>query len=513
MRHCRRARAGLRLAALYLGALAAAACADRSEPTLVRAAGVELRVSTQPASPRVGANQLWIEMRDAQGQPVEGARVDAKVHMHSMGAMPGMGGTLAVVEVGEGRYRAEYPLDMGGTWLVELAAQAPGAAEVAAQGSLKVGAPGVRLEVRGAPPATGSAASPAAGHAGHTGQTAPPVAPAPPGAHPAQVLVPAERLQRIGVRIADVRRERVSVRVRALGLVRYDESALHDVSLRVAGWARRVDADAVGEPVAEGDVLFTLYSPELYAAQAEYLGALRSQADARTGSAPDRADELVRAALARLRLAGVAAADLHAIASRGAPQEELPIRAPASGYVVEKAIVAGGRIEIGARLYRIAPLDRVWLEAELYESDLARVHEGQTVAIELPHAPGEKLAGRVARVLPRLDRDTRTARVRIELPNPGLRLRPDMYATVWLEADEGERLVVPDSAVLHAGERSFVFLERGEGRFEPREVALGLRAGDRIEVVSGLAEGDRVVASGTFLIASESRLRAALEQW
>jgi Cu(I)/Ag(I) efflux system membrane fusion protein len=182
--------------------------------------------------------------------------------------------------------------------------------------------------------------------------------------------VPAERLQRIGVRIADVRRERVSVRVRALGLVRYDESALHDVSLRVAGWARRVDADAVGEPVAEGDVLFTLYSPELYAAQAEYLGALRSQADARTGSAPDRADELVRAALARLRLAGVAAADLHAIASRGAPQEELPIRAPASGYVVEKAIVAGGRIET-ARALPIAPLDRVWLEAEL-TTDSAR---------------------------------------------------------------------------------------------------------------------------------------------
>jgi Cu(I)/Ag(I) efflux system membrane fusion protein len=295
--------------------------------------------------------------------------------------------------------------------------------------------------------------------------------------------------------------------------VAYDETALEDVSLKVRGWVGRLDVGAVGDPVEKGQVLFTLYSPELYATQEEYLQALRSQERAQATEAPDRADYLVRAARNRLRLWDIAPADLETLARRDAPLEHLPIRAPRSGFVVEKSVVKGSGIEPGQRLYRIAPLDRVWIEAEVYESEVALVREGQSVRVDLPYAPGRRYEGRIAYLYPSLSRGSRTARIRVELPNPDLALRPDMYANVRIEVDRGERLVVPQSAVLHAGERNFVFLALGEGRFRPQEVEVGLRMGDAVEVLAGLEPGSPVVSSATFLIASESRLRAALEQW
>jgi Cu(I)/Ag(I) efflux system membrane fusion protein len=170
-------------------------------------------------------------------------------------------------------------------------------------------------------------------------------------------------------------------------------------------------------------------------------------------------------------------------------------------------------VEPGVRLYRIAALERIWVEAEVYESELPLVWVGQPASVTLPNLPGRRFEGSVGWVYPSLAGATRTARLRVELANPELALRPEMFANVELRAERGEGLLVPQSAVLHAGARSFAFVELGAGRFEPREVELGLRSGEEVEVVAGLAEGERVVASGTFLIASESRLRAALEQW
>jgi Cu(I)/Ag(I) efflux system membrane fusion protein len=301
--------------------------------------------------------------------------------------------------------------------------------------------------------------------------------------------------------------------IRAAGRVVVDETRLADVALKVRGWVGELRVDAVGDPVRAGEVLFTLYSPELYTAQEEYLQALRSQARARETAAPERADYLVRAARNRLRLWDVAPADVEALAQSGRPLEHLPVRAPASGFVIEKNVVEGGAFEPGERLYRIAPLDPVWIEAEIYESELPRVEVGMPVAVRLAYLPERRFEGRVAWVYPTLTGPTRTARLRVELPNPDLALRPDMWATVEVASTHGDRLVVPLSAVLYAGERSFVFLDLGEGRFRPQPVQVGMRVGEEVEILAGVEAGQAIVASGTFLIASESRLRAALEQW
>jgi Cu(I)/Ag(I) efflux system membrane fusion protein len=315
------------------------------------------------------------------------------------------------------------------------------------------------------------------------------------------------------VRSEPARREPLVSEVRAMGRVAWDERALHDVTMRIGGFAGKVEASATGQHVERGQVLFWLYSPELYTAQQEYLQALRSQKEARGTGAPDRADALVRAAERRLALWDLDASDIKRIAERGAPEEYLPVRAPASGYVVEKQVVEGAAVTMGQRAYRIAPLDRVWIEAEVYESELERVAVGDSAEVTLAYHPGMRLPARVAYVYPALEGDRRTARVRLELANPEDALRPDMYATTFLRRDLGTRLTVPDTAVLHAGDKSFVFVDLGDGRLRPQRVEVGMQSGDRVAILSGLDEGQPVVVAGTFLVAGESRLRAALEAW
>ena len=294
--------------------------------------------------------------------------------------------------------------------------------------------------------------------------------------------------------------------MRAAGRVTWDETALHDVTLRIGGFAGRVEADSLGTPVSKGQVLFELYSPELYAAQREYLEALRARSATRGGALAD-------AAARRLRLWGMDAGDLAAIVKRGTPQEYVPIRAPVSGVVIEKEIVAGGAVEMGQRVYRIAPIDRVWIEAEVFESELGAIAVGTPADVTLAYLPERRFEARVAYVYPSLQAERRTARVRLALDNPDGVLRPDMYATVSFQRPGGDTLNVPDTAVLHAGDRSFVFLDLGEGRLRPQRVETGRTADGRVEILSGLDEGQPVVVSGTFLVAGESRLRAALESW
>jgi Cu(I)/Ag(I) efflux system membrane fusion protein len=269
--------------------------------------------------------------------------------------------------------------------------------------------------------------------------------------------------------------------------------------------------EETGQPVRKGQTLFTLYSPELYAAQQEYLVALASQRAAQETTVPDRADYLVQAARQKLRLWDVSESQVRQLASSGKADQQIAVSSPASGYVVEKDVVEGAAVQPGMRLYRIAALDRVWVEAEVYESELPRVRIGQRASVTLPYQPGQEFHGRVSRVLPTLDPETRTGRVRIELANrtgaSGPMLRPDMYADVALESEARETLMVPESAVLYTGPRRLVFLNTGNGRFQQREVRLGARSGDFYEVLAGLQEGDRVVTSGNFLVDAEARLR------
>jgi Cu(I)/Ag(I) efflux system membrane fusion protein len=311
------------------------------------------------------------------------------------------------------------------------------------------------------------------------------------------------RRQRIGLKTARLVVAPMVRSIHALGRVTYDEKALVDVTLKLDGYIQELRANAQGEPVKKGDVLFTLYSPELYAAQQEYLLARGGQGAAH---AP-----LVEAARRRLALWGMTPEQLERVTERGEPIEDIPFRSPASGHVIEKNVVRGTAVKAGERLFRIAPLHKVWVEADVYEQDLPRVKVGQPVEVTLPYLPGKTYRGRVGFIQPALNAATRTGRIRIELPNPGLELKPDMYADVRFVLDAGPRLQVPEAAVLYTGPRRLVFVDLGEGRLRPQEVKLGQRGEDTYEVLEGLKAGDVVVTSGNFLVAAESRLRSAAD--
>jgi Cu(I)/Ag(I) efflux system membrane fusion protein len=327
------------------------------------------------------------------------------------------------------------------------------------------------------------------------------------------IRIDSQRRQQIGVRTRAVQTETMDVTIRAVGKVVYDETRLADVTIKLRGWIGRLAVDEPGQRVSRGETLFTLYSPELYAAQEELLAVLASQRAARDSSAPERADYLVKAARQRLRLWDLTEAQIDRVAESGEAIEYLPIVSPVSGHVIEKNVVAGAAVEPGQVLYRIAGLDQVWIEAEVYEADLPLIEIGQKAEITLPYLPGKRLAATVAFLYPYLEGKSRTGRVRLKLANPGLELKPEMYADVVLRAGRGERLLVPEEAVLYAGPRRLVFLDLGEGRLRPQEIEIGAKAGDQYEVLAGLEVGDVVVTSGNFLVAAESRLKSATEQW
>ena len=479
--------------------------------------GLRVEVSTPDGAVRQGDNEIRLRVLDSQGAPVDDARVSVHYRMDMAGMAP-MGGRVAAEPMGDGEYRAGANIEMAGTWQLELSAERPSGESASAKGSLRTGAAGVTLGASAAPNSSDTRTTAGEEISHYTCPMHPSVHEKHDGKCPicgmdlvpvtkseaqsGAVRVDPQRLQKIGVRFATAERAPLVREVRALGRVTWDETKLVDVTFKVRGFVRGLRADALGDRVTRGEPLFAVYSPELYAAQVEYLQALRSENEPLRG-----------AARARLRLWDVADRDVAALEQRGAPFEALPVRAPASGVLVEKNVVEGAAFEPGMRLFRIAPLEHVWVEAEVYGSDLPLVAVGQSARIGLPIQPGISLEGRVAYVLPSFASETRTARVRIELDNGGLALRPEMFVDVFLQAELGDRLLVPASAVIVAGERKVVFADRGAGRLEPRTVTTGATSEDQIEIVSGLAEGERVVASGNFLIAAESRIQSALEQW
>lgn len=308
------------------------------------------------------------------------------------------------------------------------------------------------------------------------------------------------RLQ-LGIRTGAVARAPMQRTLRAVGRVAYDETRLRDVTLKLGGWITKLHVTQTGQPVRKGQLLFRLYSPELFAAQQEYL------------LARGRHDALERAAAKKLELWGLTAAQIAEVAARGQPLEDVPFYAPGGGYVIEKNVVEGAAVQPGERLFRIAALDKVWVEAELFEADLPSVKPGAPATVELSYLPGATFAGKVAYVYPYLDPAARTGKVRIELPNAGRELKPDMYASVTFAIDLGTRLQIPIDAVVYTGMRRLVFVDLGEGRLRPQEVTLGARTDDQVEILSGLSAGQTVVTSGNFLVAAESRIRSAAKLW
>ena len=341
--------------------------------------------------------------------------------------------------------------------------------------------------------------------------SAPP--PGPPVEGRAPVHLSLQKRQLIGVTSAQVARRRLSRTIRTVGRVTYDETRLHHVHTKVGGYVEHLHANSTGELVRRGQPLMSIYSPELLASAQEYILAIRTRERlAGAGDPTVRAsgESLVQSARRRLLLYDLTPRQIEELERTEEAPRTITLPSPVSGHIVMRNVQQGEKIEPGTTVLDIANLDRVWVMADVYEYELPFVRMGQKARVTLSYLPGRVFEGDVSLISPVLSETTRTVKVRIELPNPDLALKPEMYADVELEADLGEGLTVPRGAVLGTGDRDVVFVDRGEGHFEPREVTLGARLDDSIQILKGLHEGERVVTSGNFLLDSESRLEAAV---
>jgi Cu(I)/Ag(I) efflux system membrane fusion protein len=328
----------------------------------------------------------------------------------------------------------------------------------------------------------------------------------------APLALSTRKQQLLGARTVRVAKAPFTKTVRAVGVVAIDERRIQHVHAKIQGWIEHLQAGAVGDSVGVGDPLLTIYSPELLASQREYLVALDHRARVATSS-PDvagDADRVVIAAARRLLLQDVTPSQIDELARTRDAQKIVTLYSPVSGTITGRNVSHGERIESTTSLLDIADLTAVWVLADVFESELPFVREGQDATIAMSYLPGRTFTGRVSLVSPLVDTMTRTVKVRIELDNRDLALRPGMFAEVKLRADLGTRIAVPKDAVLRSGTRDLVFVHPALGAFIPREVELGLELQDAWEIRSGLTEGEDVLAAANFFIDAESKLKAAL---
>jgi Cu(I)/Ag(I) efflux system membrane fusion protein len=320
------------------------------------------------------------------------------------------------------------------------------------------------------------------------------------------VHVAPERLQQIGVRLATAERRPLGAGLELVGFVTPDEARVRQVQLRVSGWVRELRVGRTGDLVRAGQPLLTIDSPELRQSEEEFLLALESSL---AGGHAHEAGALV-AARERLAFLGVPPAEIERLERERVARATVPLAAPFSGTVIERMVSEGQSVGPDTPLLTLADLTRVWLLADAYEMDLPRVRVGARAVFTADALPGRPFAGRVDFVYPTVSPETRTVKVRIVADNPRGELKPGMFGRVRLEGREAAVLSVPAEAVVYTGEHHYVFLARAGGHFEPRAIEIGARGAERIEVLRGLAAGDTVVSSASFLIDSESRLRAAV---
>ncbi len=505
---------------LVVSALAlVAGCKGRlstNSPTMYVAGDLRIGVKVEPDPPKEGENTFNIFVADGNGKPVFDAKVSFKVEMPTMGMG---GGEVQAQGDGKGVYSGKASTSMAGTWHLAVTVTR-GQGEPGGMGFEvtpgKKGVVGEGEPVR----TTGSGATAQAGtqktqyhcpmHPNYTSDR-PGDCPIcgmklvkteeqtsghalPPGA----VTVSPEMQQAIGLATDTVARRMMVQEIQAVGKVVYDERRIASVNTKVGGWIDKLYVDYTGKPVAKGEPLFSIYSPDLVSAQEEYLAAVKAGGD------------LAESAKDRLKLWDISEQQIQEITRTGKALRALTITAPTDGFIVEKNVLAGKYVQPGEELYKIASIATVWVEASVYEYELPSVKVGQKAQVSLTYNPGEPFTGRVSYIYPYLNPETRTATVRIELANPRRKLLPEMYANVLLTKDLGEKLTVPEDAIMDTGERQMAFIAHPEGHFEPREVKVRARSGGYYEVLSGLEEGDVVVTSANFLIDAESRMKSAL---
>ncbi|HUR33017.1 MAG TPA: efflux RND transporter periplasmic adaptor subunit [Vicinamibacterales bacterium] len=326
------------------------------------------------------------------------------------------------------------------------------------------------------------------------------------------IRIAPERQQLIGVTFATAEWDESARGLRTVGKVTYDETRVAHVHPRIEGWIEKVFVDFTGDLVKKGQPMLTVYSPEMLASQQELLLAVRARdllAANPLASASRHGESLLDAARRRLLLWDLSPEQIQQVLDTGEPVHSVTLHAPASGFVLERAAFPNQKVTPDSDLYTIADLSRIWIMADVFESDIAGVHVGTQAYLSFPYPGATPVGARVTYIQPQVDPTTRTVKVRLEAPNASIALKPEMFVNVEFGLAAAKRLTVPADAVLDSGERQTVFVDLGEGYLEPRPVVAGERTGNRIAIVSGLRPGERVVASGTFLVDSESQLRAA----
>lgn len=391
------------------------------------------------------------------------------------------------------------------------APEAKGVPEAAAKSETAATAPAAEHDghVAAAPAAKTAAAAPAtksvaAAPAAKTGAAAP---------APAQVHISPEQQQLIGVKTGLVQEMSLDKTIRAVGVVDYDEKRLYTIAPKVGGWIENLYVDYTGRYVKKGEPLLSIYSPEMVSTQAEYLIALRSMQEMAKSPYPEVAasgSDLAAAARQRLKYWDIGDRQIQAIEKSGKPMRTLTLHSPYSGFVLERFAFKGMNITPGMTLFKLADLSVVWLNVDVYEIDLPYIRIGQMAKLTLSSFPDAPFSGKIIYVYPALDSRTRTARIRIELPNPQGQLKPEMYANVEIMVRLGTKVVVPDGAIIDTGLRRVAIVDLGKGAFVFRDVRLGAKVEGFYEVLSGLKVGEKVVTSANFLVDSETRFKEAL---
>lgn len=366
----------------------------------------------------------------------------------------------------------------------------------------------------------------AQGHAGHGGASPEPAKEAgkeepKEQAEPEEaptVEIPFEKQQLIGVKTVEVSVKPLQKIVRTVGRIEYDEKKLATVNTKFEGWIEKLYVDYTGKYVKKGEPLADIYSPELVATQQEFINVLRwarqskeAKADTITTMLSRDAETIVEAAKQRLRLWDISDEQIKKIEESGKPIRTLSIHSPVNGYVVQKMALQGMRVMPGEKLFDVADLSTVWIIADIYEYELPLIKAGETARIGLSYFPGREFSSRIDYVYPSLSGDTRTAKVRFSIPNPGGKLMPQMFTNVEVKINMGKRLAIPEDAVIDTGIRQIAYVDKGEGYFEPREVSLGLRADGMVEVLKGLKAGEKVASAANFLIDSEAKLKGIVK--
>lgn len=329
----------------------------------------------------------------------------------------------------------------------------------------------------------------------------------------APIQISPQRLQSIGVKTDEARRKFVDDEIQTTGNVAVDETKLAYVQVRYSGYVQKVFVDATYQYVHKGQPLATIYSPDLVATEREYLVAKQNQQQVSESTVPGvtaGAASLLDAARERLKQWGVPLQEITRLDSTGQVEQEIEVDSPVSGYITERNALPSVAVHPETRLYTIADLSNVWVQAQVFQSDLGRVKLGDRATLTVDTFPGRAFSGRVDFIYPQVDMDTRTAKVRLVFPNPNLQLTPGMFVNVNLKIPMGEQLVIPTTGILQSGTRQIAFVNRNDGYIEPRDVQLGARAGDDFIVLKGLKAGEQIVTSANFLIDSESQLQAAL---